>query len=346
MEGKKINENFNISGDIVKGALREMIKVKKATQEQVDLIWWFFSFARSKDWSVKQAAGELSVDYTTLHRVLHNEYGAKLDNFCAKIQRYKKLAVERATIADVSFVETKTAKNIFQVCDAALFSQTIAFIFGDSQQGKTTALEEYARRHNHGQTKYIRLPASGGVQIVAKEIAKACFVSHKSCFEKLRDRIINSIDNKNLLIIDELHQCFTSYNKASTIKVLEFIREIHDRTQCGMVLCGTHVLKDEIEHGKIAKLAEQLRRRGIIKMELPKRPPKTDIDKIAASFGLSAPSNDSTEYDIIKGMLQHSGLGMYVKFLQAASSMANKQKTKLEWKHFIKTHDILARLSN
>ena len=118
----------------------------------------------------------------------------------------------------------------------ALISQTIVLMYGDSQIGKTTALEEYARRHNHGQTKYIRLPASAGVQLCAKEIAKACFVSTSSSFEGLRDRILKAIDDKNLIIIDELHQSFMSYQKQSQIKVLEFIREIYDRTQCGMVL--------------------------------------------------------------------------------------------------------------
>jgi DNA transposition AAA+ family ATPase len=340
-----MNATFNIGADTVKSHLNDMLAEGKIDQQQCDLIWWFFNFAKSNDWSLKQAGSELGVDGSTLHRVMRNDYGAKLDNFCAKLERYKKLALERATFKNAQFVETKTAQSIFQVCDAALFSQTIAFVFGDSQQGKTTALEEYARRHNHGQTKYIRLPASAGVQLVAKEFAKACYVSHKSCFEKLRERIFRSIDNKNLIIVDELHQCFSSYNKASTIKVLEFIREIHDRTQCGMVLCGTHVLQEEIERGKLSLMAEQLRRRGIIRMELPKRPPKSDIDKIAKSFGLPAPEGDSVEYDIIRSMLQSSGLGMYVKFLQAASSMANKQQQALAWPHFIKTHDILARLS-
>lgn len=342
MEPKKQDENFNISADTVKASLNEMIKVKKITPEQSELIWWFYAFARGNAWSVRQAAEELGVDYSTLYRAMRNDYGAKLDNFCEKISRYKAIAIERATITDVTFVETKTAMDIFQVCDAALFSQTIAFVFGDSQQGKTTALEEYARRNNHGQTKYIRLPASAGVQLVAKEFAKACFVSPKSCFEKLRDRIINSIDHKNLLIVDELHQCFTSYNKTSAIKVMEFIREIYDRTHCGVVLCGTHVLKEEIEIGKLSKLLEQLRRRGIIRIELPKRPPKSDIDKIAKSFGLESPAQGSTEYEIIQSMMQHSGLGMYVKFLQAASSMANKKKSALTWQHFIKTHDIIS----
>jgi DNA transposition AAA+ family ATPase len=345
MEEKKQDENFSISGDTVKTNLAEMIRARKITQDQADLIWWFYSFSRANDWTLKQAAGELGVDGSTLWRVLKNEYGAKIDNFCEKIARQKIRLVEQATITNVTFVETKTAREIFKVCDAALFSQTIAFIFGDSQQGKTMALEEYARRHNHGQTKYIRLPASAGVQLVAKEIAKACYVSHKSCFEHLRDRIMRAIDKKNLIIIDELHQCFSSYNKTSTIKVLEFIREIYDRTKCGMVLCGTHVLKEEMERGKLSLMAEQLRRRGIIQINLPNNPPKSDIDKIANSFRLESPANGSNEYDIIKSMLQHSGLGMYVKLLQAASSMAKKEDKPIEWSHVIRTHDILARRS-
>ena len=46
MEPKKQDENFNISADTVKASLTEMIKVKKITPEQSELIWWFYSFAR------------------------------------------------------------------------------------------------------------------------------------------------------------------------------------------------------------------------------------------------------------------------------------------------------------
>lgn len=345
MAQKKTMANFNIGGDTVKTNLREMVERAKITEDQSNLISWFFNFAKNSDWTLAQAAEELGVDNSTLWRVLNNNYGAKLDNFCGRIERYKVIALERSTFRDVPFVETQVSKKIFQVCNAALFSQTIAFAFGDSQIGKTTALEEYARQHNHGQTKYIRLPASAGVQMVAREVARACHVSPHSSFEGLRDRILKAVDNKDLIIVDELHQCFMSYHKHSQIKVLEFLREIHDRTKCGMVLCGTHVLKEELERGKLALLLEQLRRRGTIKVDLPSKPPKRDLDHIAAEFGLPTTDAKSPEYELIKVMIRRSGLGMYVKFLQAASSMANKEKQKLSWDHFIAAHDIIAKLS-
>jgi DNA transposition AAA+ family ATPase len=346
MEERKVNETFNIGADTVKVNLAKMIEAGVINQEQSNQIWSFYSFARANGWTLKQAAGELGVDGSTLYRVLRNEYGAKLDNFCLKVARCNNLSLDRSTIPNVQFVKTKTAKMIFEVCESALNSQSIAFIFGDSQQGKTMALEEYARQNNHGQTKYIRLPASAGVQLVAREFAKVCFVSANSCFELLRERILKSIDHRNLIIVDEVHQCFSSYTTTSTVKVLEFIREIHDRTKCGMVLCGTHVLRDQIERGKLSLMLEQLRRRGIIKVNLPKTPPKSDIDEIARSFGLEAPSAQSPEYNIIREMLAQSGLGMYVKFLQSAGTKAKKADVPIDWQHFIQAYDILAKYEN
>jgi DNA transposition AAA+ family ATPase len=243
----------------------------------------------------------------------------------------------------LDFVETSIWRACEKVCTHALVTNTVAFIFGDSQIGKTTALEEFARRNNHGQTKLIRMPASAGVQLFMKEMAKACFVSPDSCFEKLRDRVLNAIDDKTLVIIDEVHQIFTSYQHSSTIKVAEVIREIYDRTHCGMVLVGTNVLKDELTHGKLAAILEQLRRRGTIPLQLPSYPPKADLDKIARKFGL-APA-DGIAAEVVKDMILTSGLGMYIKFLQSASMMAGREGRKPSWDHFVQAHDIIAKLS-
>ena len=43
----------------------------------------------------------------------------------------------------------------------------------DTEWGSNKNVEEFVRRNNHGQTKYVRLPASGGVLLVAKEFARA-----------------------------------------------------------------------------------------------------------------------------------------------------------------------------
>ena len=44
-------------------------------------------------------------------------------------------------------------------------------------------------------------------------------------------------------------------------------------------------------------------------------------------------------------MIHKSGLGMYVKYLQAANRMAGKEQKKLTWEHFIQAHDIIQKLS-
>jgi DNA transposition AAA+ family ATPase len=341
-EGKD-NSNIPISGDTVKLALADLVKRQEVTPEQESLVWWFYGHCRNEGFDLKEAAAEIGKDSTTLYRVWTGKYGASLENICQDIGRYRKLALERSTRVKLDFVETSIWKVCDKVCNAALVTQTVAFIWGDSQIGKTTALEEYARRNNHGQTKLVRMPASAGVQLFMKELAKACYVSPESCFEKLRERVLHSIDDKTLIIVDELHQAFTSYQACSAIKVMEVIREIYDRTHCGMVLVGTNVLRDNLQTGRMASILEQLRRRGTIKVQLPNRPPKVDLDRIAKRFGL--PPADGIAAEVVKDMIHTSGLGMYIKFLSSAGMLANREGRKLTWDHFVQAHDIIARLS-
>ncbi len=335
--------NINISGDKIKQTLNAKIQAKEIEQEQADLIWWFYCYCREQGLSLAEAGKEINKDTTTVHRIFNCTYGAKLDNICADLARYKRIILERAGQVRLDFVETSIAKIIWRACDGALITQSVAFIYGDPQIGKTVALEEYARRNNHGQTKYIRMPASAGVQLFMKETARACFVSAFRSFEGMRDSVLNAVDDKTLIIIDEAHQCFLSYQKGSQIKVLELIREIYDRTHCGLVLCGTNVWRREIQEGKLAQMLEQLRRRGTIKIQLPSKPPKADLDRFAKKFGL--PPAEDLALEVIKEMLHTSGLGMVVKYLQNAARMAARENKKLSWDHFVQAHDIIQKLS-
>lgn len=335
--------NIPISGDTVKQALADQVRRQELTADQEALVWWFYGHCRNEGFDLKEAAAQIGKDSTTLYRVWTGKYGASLDNICQDIARFRKLAEERSTRVKLDFVETSIWKVCDKVCNAALVTQTVAFIWGDSQIGKTTALEEYARRNNHGQTKLVRMPASAGVQLFMKELARACYVSPESCFEKLRERVLNAIDDKTLIIVDELHQAFTSYQSGSAIKVMEVIREIYDRTHCGMVLVGTNVLRDNLTTGRLAAILEQLRRRGTIKVQLPAHPPKVDLDRIAKKFGLSPA--DGIALEVVKDMIHSSGLGMYIKFLSSAGMLANREGRKLTWDHFVQAHDIIARLS-
>jgi len=331
-----------IGADTCKRALSTMLERGEIDQDGHDLIWWYFNFCKDNKFTPLQSGTELGyADRTTTDRVFKGQYGAGYAAVVTKIRDYKKIADERASYKQVFFVETVCAKRVFQVCEAARISNTAAFIFGDSQIGKTTALEEYLRRSSNGQTVYVRLPASGGMQLLGQEIAKACHVSPDSSFDKVRQRVLNSIDHNMLLIIDELHQVFTSYHAGSQVKTLEFIREIHDRTRCGLVLCGTHVLRREMEEGRLSLIMEQLRRRATLRLELPARPGKTDIAKFAKAFDLPEPGPD--ELAVIRDMVFSSGLGMFLKFLQAGHRMAHKASEVMTWNHFMNAHALISR---
>lgn len=340
---KKDCSHLNISGDTVQVALDDLIKKGDCSTDQKGIIWWFYAHCRDQGYDLKEAAALINKDSTTVYRVFRGQYGASLENICQEIARYRKIYEERSLIHNLDFVETSIWRIVDRVCSATFNSQTISRIYGDSQIGKTTCLEEYARRNNHGQTKMIRMPASAGVQMFMKEVAKACFVSQNSCFEKLRDRVLDAIDDKTLLIFDEMHQPFLSYQHGSTVKVFEVIREIYDRKKCGIVLVGTNTLKKEFYTGSLAPVFEQLRRRGTIEVDLKSRIPKEDLDKIARKFAL--PPADGIALEVIRDMINRSGLGMYIKFLQSASVMANRQKRKLCWDHFVQAHDIMEKLS-
>lgn len=335
--------NINISADTVKQALADLVRKGECSPDNETTIWWFYCHCREQGFDLKESAAQIGKDSTTLYRVWTGKYGASLENICTEIQRYRKLAEERALIPRLDFVETSVWRTVNRVCTAALASKTVARIYGDSQIGKTTALEEHARRNNHGQTKYIRMPASAGVQLFMKEVARACYVSQHATFEGMRERVLNAIDDKTLIIFDELHQAFLSYQSGSTIKVFEVIREIYDRTQCGMVLCGTHTLKREFTTGKLAPVLEQLRRRGTIEVDLGSKMAREDLNKIARRFGL--PPAEGVAAEVVKDMIHRSGLGMYIKFIQSAAVLAGRQGKKLSWDHFVQAHDIISNLS-
>lgn len=327
----------SLTGDLVVSSTREL------PEDQRDALRWIYAWSRENNWNLTRLADETKISVTTLYRALTGKYQAKLDNVIERITSYRRLAEERGTMADAPFAMTSIARKIDRTCEWALISQSIAFIFGNRGLGKTLAFERRRETHNHGQTKLIRMPASAGVQLMMKEIAKACYLSPNSCFDNLRERVLQAIDHTNLVIIDELHQVFLSYQKGSAIKCLEVIREIHDRTKCGMVLCGTTQLKKEIQLGQHAELLEQFTDRGVLKVQLPTRLPRADVLLIAAGYGLDDEPTGSAA-DVVNELMEARSLRKFGKLLQAAKRLASKEHTRVRWSHFVKAHDILAKL--
>ena len=336
---------ISVPGDKAMAAVRGLEASGQITGAQADDILWLYNFVQAKSLSLENAGRAVGMSGTTVYRLFTASYQASYDAVLEKVAKFRALTEERQKRKAIGFVETSTWKKVEAVCRQALNAQMPAFIYGPSQMGKTTCLLEFARRNNHGTTKYIRMPASPSFSFFVKTVAAACSISpyHNSA-DQLRERVCHALDSRNLLIVDEFHQALVTVTDRRAAQIMEFIREIYDRTGCGIVLSATRVGEAEIERGSNAGIYDQLRRRGMAKLVLPDMPPASDIRKIAAAFGLPAPEGRVAE--TIGQMLRASGLGMYVKYLQSAHVLATGRGEKPTWDTFSAVCDGMAALAN
>ena len=204
---------------------------------------------------------------------------------------------------------------------------------------------EFQRLNNHGRTVYLRMGSGWTRPRLVRELALKFGngVKATKCWA-LEDAIFGSLTRYNLLIIDEFHLALETSSEASAKAIMEFIREIYDRTGCGLVLSGTKVGIEGIEAGKNKLLFDQLRRRGVVKVVLPDAPPLRDINQIARTFELPLPTGDDLKR--VKALIAARGLGVFLKYLQKAFAVTKKQKEELSWGAFAKVANGYLALAN
>jgi len=333
---------ISISGDVVNRATADL------PDDQRSAIRWFHGHATTMGWSLREAAEKIRRDPNTLYQVWTGRHAARKDEITREILAVQKLAIERQGLRRLGFIETDLSRKIWQVCDAARAYQRIALVFGDSQIGKTSALLAYQRAHNHGETVYVSTPTSGAMLFFVPALARALRISPALREVIMRERIISAFDDRMLLIVDEAHQCFaTTGHKSENLRAaraLEFIREIHDRSGCGVVLSATNVLREEMESGKAAGVLTQLKRRRLVSLRLPSIPSPRTLAQFAAAYGLEPAEGDDLKLqaDVIKG----EALGMWLTTLRMASNRATKAGRPLTWADVRKAHALLRSLEH
>ena len=340
-----ITNYVSLSADKVKEVCGALVTTGELTPEMAADVFWLFGWIRGQHLTESAAAKLVGIDASTLHRVLRGQYGASYAGVCGRIGKFRRLTEARASKRDAGFIETSTWRKINMVCTGALHDQLPAMVYGASQIGKTTALLEFARRNNHGTTKYIRMPCHCSFSYFVRSLAGACYITNnRFCrIDDMRDRVCATLDANNLLIVDEFHQAFTTCGQDVERSILEFVREVHDRTKCGIVMSATRLGKREFEGGRNASVYEQFRRRGMGTLVLPDTPPKSDIDLIARAYRLPAPSGEVLE--AIRDMLRRSGTGMYVKYLQKSATVAAQRGEEFSWDTFLSVSAGLAALA-
>lgn len=337
---------INISATTVKTAIDGLIQSGTITQEGYDSIWWYYNHCQANDWSQSRASREIKKSsWSTLYRVWTGTYGAGYESIIDSIDRVKIIVEQRAKLATIDFIETSVWHTISDVCDNALIGQEISTIHSDSQIGKSTAFGQYVKVNPGKRVILFRMPSVPNFSMFLNDFAAACYLARATNTNQMRQGILNSIDSRTLVIIDETHQLFLGAGKKSApVAILEFLREVHDATGCGVVICGTNVLNDELTRGPRAKIFRQLMRRGIIHVQLPNSTPKDDIKLAASKFGI-IDKPDKEAFKLIADIDSDYGFGILLKVMKAASTLAGKKSTTPTWDHFVEAWVILQKLS-
>lgn len=314
-----------------------------------DLLRWLHAWAIHSRPAKRmdEAAEAVGVDRTTLYRVYAGKY--QRDNGEARVSEklvsgiiaLKRVEELRRDEGRVPFIVTKTSTRIFRAAEICLARGRIGMVWGDSQIGKTCALREFARLNNHGQTKYVCLAPGGGVVEMLRSLAVACGISPSSSSSELKQRIIGALDKNNLVIVDEVHQTASTYQRRSKLTCLELLRWIHDQTGCGMLLCGTNVWKDMLERDRDSKALEQLARRGAVKLQLASKIPQEDLDAIYAAFELAPPEGDTAK--TMRRLADAMGMTVVIETLALGQRKAKRGGRDFpSWDEVMDAHEILA----
>lgn len=301
-------------------------------KDQELLTWWHTVLLKDGlDWD--QACDTIGYDRTTVFRVLKGTYPS-WPNVLKKIKGYRKLYQERSSIQQQAFAENSISRLIWGGLDYALAANGITEIVGESGQGKTCCTVEWQSRNNHGKSVYAECPAVGGIRSLLREICGVIGANKNQSIVLMRDSIIRALNPNRILIIDEASRLLPS-EKATPPRNLDLLREIHDKTGCGLALITT------ARFGKTLRDNEWMYEQLLGRIDMPIRLPREMDDQAYMPLLTQYIEEPSQKlHDLCKDIV-NTPLGGRMrrlsKVLKFATRIATKDKQPFGEPHIIKS---------
>lgn len=248
-------------------------------------------------------------------------------------EKTKKQEAEKTSFPDGSeplpFIETALSQRIWRTISSARKYNRFAFVFGESQIGKTAAIEAYAARF--ADTVLVRMPTSPTLASFSRALSEKLGAPGYYSRAERTAYIIRNLTRDHVLVVDEAHQAISTEKRVTKnhAKIFEFIREIHDTTRCGVCLVATNILREAITHGQIAGILQQTVRRSTFALRCPDEPLAEDLARFSAAYGLEPAADDA--FALQSSLVSERGLGMWLTLLRMAATVAAKKKRALLW---------------
>ncbi len=315
---------------------------ERLPDEQRLALRWLHAHYWDSGESLAEIARAVGYDGGTLSKVFHGKYEGDLAAVTQAVLRFRRVTEERASIHRAPFIETKLYREIEQCCDAALTYQKLVFIYGESQVGKTASLEHYQQTHNHGQTIMVTMPPGGALSNFLAALAPKVRVGTNNRPTQMMQTITRALGPHNCLLVDEAARAFLNRTETGGLKTLDFIRELHDVSKCGVVLCGTNIFREGMESMALRKFLNQFNRRCLFRKQLPNVPTRADLNAFARHYGLDPAEGEAQR--VQRAVVGEHGLGVWLTTLMAASRKAANTKRTMNWSDVMKAHAFFAKL--
>lgn len=281
----------NRSTDQVAQAMRIYVDSGRiSSDDHATLVWFFHHCKTERGYTSFDDFGKL-IEYSgsTVSRLFGGKYVGDVGEAVKKVAAYRHLNAERRKMAGDVFVETSIWESVKNVCDLAITHNRPVRIVGVSQIGKTMGLEEYRRRAKCT-VFYCRVPAAPTFRNFQESLANACGLPTSLRSEEIRMRVPKALSEQTLLVVDELHELALSAGRSTAMKCMEWLREVWDVSRCGLVVCGTQSMEDDLINGAAMRgWLDQFDQRCIRKLVLPKRLPASDVALTAEAYGFPPP---------------------------------------------------------
>jgi DNA transposition AAA+ family ATPase len=286
---------------------------------------WFHQHSLEENLDWKQVCNALNYSHTVVFRVLKGTYEGSWEKIVDSIKSYRRIISERVAIKHADFKETRITRLVTGGLSYALANNSITKITGESRQGKTVAAKWWRDQNNHGRTAYITAPAIGGAKPLLKELAMVLGINKANSTTNMHDAILRAFNSNRMLIVDEAHRLLPK-DRRSDPTLLEILRDIHDRTGCGLGLLTTRRFDEGI--AKSDYMYEQVLGRIGMPVQLPREFEWDDINPIVAQYLTTTPADLKKE--LLKIANSPGRLGIVCETLKFASRIAKKSDRRLD----------------
>ncbi|OUI99552.1 AAA family ATPase [Acetobacter cibinongensis] len=232
--------------------------------------------------SLKAAAQQADVGYSTLSSWLNGNYNGNHEQVESKINRWLESCrtsthVRNAMPREPGFLETPSAQTWLSVFEYAQGGPDIGLITGNAGVGKTMSAEEYQKNTPNvwlmTADSSMRSPTA-----ILRELTELLDANEKRGPRMMAALIQRVRGTRGLIIVDEAQNL--------TTEAIDLLRTIFDRGRIGLVFMGNEPLKGRIEGmGRQSSHAQIFSRVGMRKNRL--NPLVKDVMPVLDAWGIT-----------------------------------------------------------